>query len=152
MVQGTEFESNLGTWIADAKPTLGPAMQAGVESVKKLDRTRIGESVALREHYARRLNSALASGDLLCLPTAPTPAPLKSSNAYDRSSDYYWRTLSINSIAGVGRLPQVSMPLCQVDGLPIGLSLVAAHGHDLQLLEAAHRISKQLHEFSGQLQ
>ena len=134
VLQGTEFESNLGGWIADAKPTLGPAMTAGVESVKKLDRTRIGESVGLREHFARRLNAALAAGDMLCLPTAPTVAPLKGSNAYDRSNDYYWRTLSINAIAGIGRLPQVSMPLGQVDGAPVGLSLVAAHGRDLELL------------------
>ncbi len=152
VLQGTEFESNLGAWIADAEPTLGPAMQAGVESVKKLDRTRIGESVALREHFARQLNAALAAGDLLCLPTAPVVAPLKGSNSYDRSNDYYWRTLSINAIAGVGRLPQISMPLGQVDGAPVGLSLVAAHGRDLELLGAAMRVAKQLHGFPGQLQ
>jgi len=152
MLQGTEFESNLGGWIAHVKPTLGPAMTAGVESVKKLDRTRIGESVGLRENFARRLNIALASGDMLCLPTAPTVAPLRGSNAYDRSSDYYWRTLSINAIAGVARLPQVSMPLGQVDGVPVGLSLVAAHGRDRELLAAATRVAEQLHGFPGQLQ
>ncbi len=152
VLQGTEYESNLGGWMADAKPMLGPAMTAGVESVKKLDRTRIGESVGLREHLARRLNATLASGDMLCLPTAPTIAPLKGSNAYDRSNDYYWRTLSINAIAGIARLPQVSMPLGQVDGAPVGLSLVAGHGRDLELLDAAINVSKQLHRFPAQLQ
>jgi amidase len=152
VLQGTEFESNLGGWIADAKPTLGPAMTAGVESVKKIDRTRISESVGLREHFARQLNATLASGDMLCLATAPTIAPLKGSNAYDRSNDYYWRTLSINAIAGIGRLPQISMPLGQVDGAPVGLSLVAAHGHDLELLATAVLVSKQLHGFPEQLQ
>jgi amidase len=77
---------------------------------------------------------------------------LKGSNSYDRSSDYYWRTLSINAIAGVGRLPQVSMPLGQVDGAPVGLSLLAARGRDLELLAAARRIAKQLHGFPVQLQ
>jgi amidase len=91
----------------------------------------------LREHYYRRLNSALASGDLLCIPTAPTVAPLKGSKAYDRSSDYYWRALSLTSIAGVARLPQVSMPLARVNGAPIGLSFVAARDRDLDLLAAA---------------
>ena len=119
---------------------------------KKLDRTRIGESVGLREHYARRLDATLATGGLLCLPTVATPAPFKGSKAYDRSSDYYWRTLSINAIAGVGRLPQVSMPLGQVDGALVGLSLLAARGRDLELLAAATQVAKQLHEFPGQLQ
>ncbi len=152
VLQGTEFESCLGSWIADAKPAFGPALIAGLEFVKKLDRTRIGESVSLREHYAGRLNAELASGDLLCVPTAPTVAPLKDSKAYDRSSDYYWRTLAINAIAGVGRLPQVSMPLGEVDGVPVGLSLLAAHGRDLELLAVATRVSEQLHGFPGQLQ
>jgi amidase len=152
VLQGTEFESCLGSWIAEAKPPLGPAMLAGIEFVRKLDRTRIGESVGLREHYFQRLNAALAAGDFLCLSTAPTIAPLKGSKAYDRTSDYYWRTLSINAIAGVGRLPQVSMPLGQVDGVPIGLSLLAARGRDIELLAVAKRIAEQLHSFPVQLQ
>ncbi len=152
VLQGTEFESCLGGWIADAKSVFGPAMTAGVEFVKKLDRTRIGESVGLREHYARRLNATLASGDLLCLPTAPTVAPLKGSKAYERSSDYYWRTLSLNAIAGAARLPQVSMPLGQVDGVPVGLSLLAARGRDMELLATVKRVAAQLHGFPVQLQ
>jgi len=152
VLQGTEFESCLGGWIADTNPEFGPALTAGLESLKKLDRTRIGESVGLRELYYRRLNSALASGDLLCLPTAPTIAPLKGSKAYDRSSDYYWRTLSINAIAGTARLPQVSMPLAQVDGAPIGLSLIGARDRDLELLEVANHLGQQLHGFPPRLQ
>lgn len=137
VLQGTEFQSCLGGWIADSKPEFGPALTAGLEFLKKLDRTRIGESVGLRDHYHRRLNSALASGDLLCLPTAPTVAPLKGSKAYDRSNDYYWRTLSLTAIAGVARLPQISMPLAHVDGAPIGLSLVAARDRDMDLFANA---------------
>jgi amidase len=152
VLQGAEFESNLGGWIADAKPSLGPAMLAGVESVKKLDRTRISDSVGVREHYSRQLNATLASGDFLCLPSAPAIAPLKGSNAYDRSSDYYWRTLSINAIAGIGRLPQICMPLGQVEGVPVGLSLVAGRGRDLELLEAGRRVAKRLHGSPVQLQ
>jgi amidase len=152
VLQGTEFESCLGGWIAEAQPALGPAMLAGIAFVKKLDRTRIGESVRLREHYCRRLNAALSDGGLLCLPTCPTIAPLKGSKAYDRTCDYYSRTLSINAIAGVARLPQISMPLGQVDGAPVGLSLLAGHGRDLELLAAATRLAKQLHGFPVQLQ
>lgn len=110
-------------------------MAAGLEFVKKIDRTRVNESIGLRELYARQLNGALAGGDLLCLPTAPTVAPLKGSNSYDRSSDYYRLTLSLNAIAAVGRLPQVTMPVGQVDGVPIGLSFLMGRGNDLQLLK-----------------
>jgi amidase len=152
VLQGTEFLSCLGSWIAEAKPSFGPAVIAGLEFVKTLDRTHIGDSVGLREHYSRQLNAALAAGDLLCIHTVPTPAPLKGSQTYDRRSDYHSRTLAITAIAGVARLPQISMPLGQVDGAPVGLSLLAGQGRDMELLAAATRVAKQLHGFPGQLQ
>lgn len=152
MLQGTEYDSCLGSWIAATRPEVGPAMAAGIEFVKKLDRTRIGESVALREHYFNRLNTALAPGDLLCIPTAPTIAPLKGSTAYDRKCDYYQRTLSLTAVAGVARLPQVSMPLGHVDGAPVGLSLLAARGNDRPLLDTVCRVSEQLRGSDPQVQ
>lgn len=139
VLQATEFESCLGTWITDANPTLGPAMSAGLEFVKKIDRSRVGESIALREHYSRQLNKRLAGGDFLCIPTAPAVAPLKGSKAYDRNSDYYWRTLSLTAIAGAARLPQVTLPHAKVGGAPIGLSLLSGRGNDLAVLQMACR-------------
>jgi amidase len=141
VLQGTEMMSCLGGWIDAAEPTLGPAPRAGLEFVRKLDRSRIGESVARRERYCRRLNKALGPGDLLCIPTAPAVAPLKGSRAYDRTSTYYRHTLSMTAIAGVGRLPQISMPVAHVGGAPIGLSLLAAHGLDLELVKMAKQVA-----------
>lgn len=142
VLQGTEMMSCHGAWIAETQPTFGPAPSAGLVFVKKLDRSRLGESIQLREHYCRRLNMALAPGNLLCLPSAPTIAPLKGSKAYDRTSDYYQRTLSLNAIAGAARLPQISMPLGNVEGAPIGLSLLAARGEDKYLVEMAKRLAE----------
>jgi amidase len=136
-LQGGETLSSLSAWIADAKPELGPATQAGFEFIRKRNRTRIGEAIGRRERYFQRLRRSLGPRDLVCLPTAPAIAPLKGSHAYDRDSDYYRRTLSLTAIAGVGRLPQVSMPLAMVGTAPIGLSFIAAHGEDQFLLQMA---------------
>ena len=151
MLQGSEFQSSLGAWIADAKPAFGPALTAGLEFVRKIDRTRIGESVGLRERFYSGLNRALANGELLCLPTAPKLAPLKGSNAYDRTSDYYANTLSLTAISGVARLPQVTMPVAQVSGVPVGLSLLAQHGRDTELLATVAAL-QELHEIPPRLQ
>jgi amidase len=142
MLQGTEALSSLGGWVAEANPEFGPATQAGFEFIRGLDRTRIGEAVGRREHYFRLLRRALGPRDLVCIPTAPTIAPVKGSISYDRKGDYYRRALSLTAIAGVGRLPQISMPLAAVGGVPIGLSLIAAHGEDLFLLSAAREMEK----------
>ncbi len=152
VLQGTEFESCLGGWIAEARPSFGPALAAGLEFIKKLDRTRVDESIGLREHHFDQLRTALGSGDLLCLPTAPAIVPRKGSKAYERNSDYYRRTLSVNAIAGVGRLPQVSVPLGSVDGAPFGLSLLAAHRADVYVIDAAQRMAKWLRDFDTLLQ
>ena len=45
-----------------------------------------------------------------------------------------------NSMASLARLPQISLPLAQVDGVPIGLGLAAAHGNDELLLDLAVEI------------
>jgi amidase len=140
---GSEMTSCHGAWFAAANPEFGPSPTAGFATVNKLDRTRINEWVVLREHYFRRLNAPLANGDLLCLPSAPSVAPLCGSRAYDRSSDYYQRTSSLNAVAGVARLPQLSMPLGNVGGAPIGLSLAAAHGADQHLLRMAKAVAEQ---------
>lgn len=43
-------------------------------------------------------------------------------------------------ISGLGRLPQVSLPLASVNGLPLGISLVAARGNDEMLMAVAKNI------------
>lgn len=54
--------------------------------------------------------------------------------------DYYDRTMAITSFAGVARLPEITLPIAEVDGIPIGLSLAAGHYHDEFLLDACSRI------------
>jgi amidase len=142
LLQGAEALSSLGGWVAETNAEFGPVTQAGFAFIRSLDRSRAGEAVGRREQYFRLLRHALGPRDLICIPTAPTVAPLKGSAAYDRKGDYYRRALSLTAIAGVGRLPQVSMPLVTVDGVPIGLSLIGAHHEDLFLLQVAHEIER----------
>jgi amidase len=140
VLQGSETVSCLADWIATSGATFGPAPTEGLEYLKKIDRTRINEWVELRELFYRGLNATLRSGDLICLPTSPTIAPLKGSKAHDRSKDYYTRTLSLTAISGVGRIPQISLPVGNVGGAPIGLSLAAAHGNDRYLVHTSKRV------------
>ena len=110
----------------------------------QLDRRRIAEMIERRERYARGLRNLLGPCDLLCIPTAPAPAPPKGV-PQPRSSGgtgYYPRALSLTSIAGIGRLPQVSMPLADVGGKPVGLSLLAGQGQDAFLLDVVASVNE----------
>jgi amidase len=56
------------------------------------------------------------------------------------AGDYYPRALGLTAIAGLGRLPQVSLPLAECEGAPLGLSLLARHGNDPLLLSAVRQV------------
>jgi amidase len=137
VLQWAEIKSCLGAWIRDAKPAFGPAVAASFDLTNQLDRRRIAEAVERRERYCRRLHSFLGPHDLLCIPTTPTLAPHKGDVPLRTSSGsgYYPRTLALTSVAGIGRLPQVSLPMACSAGVPVGLSLLARHGQNGFLLE-----------------
>jgi amidase len=145
MIQWAEIESCLGTWIANARPEFGPEIAASFELMNHFDRRRVAEAVQRREQYFRSLHQFLGPDDLLCIPTTPALAPRKGdpTRRSPSGSGYYARTLSLTSIAGMGRLPQVSLPIADADGVPVGLSLVARHGQDSLLLEVAKSVDRE---------
>jgi amidase len=161
LIQWSEIENSLGPWIADTNPKFGPVTTKNFELIKGLDRRRVPPAIARREHYYRAMRAFLGPRDLLCIPTTPAPAPIKGSLGMDqRVGDYYRRALSLTSIAGLSRLPQVSMPLSTVQvgdeaGLPnssatpsktapVGLSLLASFGEDIFLLDVVCAIAAAL--------
>ena len=51
------------------------------------------------------------------------------------------RNSALTSIAGNTGRPQISLPLAEVDGLPVGLSLLGDYGADEQLIALAREIA-----------
>jgi amidase len=145
VLQWAEIESCLGAWIEATKPAFGPEAAQNFDLVKRLDRRRVRPAAQRREEYFRKLTAFLGPNDLLCMPTTPALAPLKGTIAprgRSAAGDYYPRTLSLTSVAGIGRLPQVSLPLAETSGgVPVGLSLLAANGRDAFLLSAITRVA-----------
>jgi amidase len=146
VLQWAEIESCLGAWVEETKPALGPEAAQNFDLVKSLDRRRVSPAAQRREEYCRRLKAFLEPNDLLCMPTTPALAPLKGTIAprgHAATGDYYPRTLSVTSVAGIGRLPQVSLPLAESSGgVPVGLSLLAANGRDAFLLSVVKRVAE----------
>ncbi|MGD9763326.1 MAG: amidase [Candidatus Binatia bacterium] len=143
-VQWREIQSSVGTWVAANTSAFGPVIAGSFEAVKNLDRRRAGDAVRSRAQRFRRLQRFLGPTDLLCIPTTPAFAPLKGSivRRDQDATKYYPRALSLTAIAGMGRLPQVSMPLGERNGVPVGLSLLAAHGRDDFLLSVVQRLAE----------
>jgi amidase len=87
----------------------------------------------MRREARARLTHLLEGGTILCLPTTPFPAPAKGQaiSALDSVRD---RIACLAAHGGLTGVPQVSIPGATVNGLPIGLSIIGAHGQDAMLV------------------
>jgi amidase len=129
-----------GAWITAHKPHFGPGVAERFEASSKVTDNAAAEADIFRRRVTEQMDSLLSGGDLLLLPTAPGIAPLKNTPQAELDQ-FRARVLSMTCIAGLARLPQVSLPVAEVEGCPVGLSLVARSGEDAMLLAAAKRVA-----------
>ena len=95
---------------------------------------------ARQEDIVDQINDVLGDNDVLCLPTSPRIAPLKNQHVDTIEVTYRHQAMGLLCISGLGGLPQISLPLTEFEGMPLGLSLIARHGNDEMLLELANSI------------
>lgn len=141
-LQCTEIWSSLGTWIDHHNPEFGPVSHNSFyEIAKTVDRKAIHQCIEKREEFANKINLFIEKDGSLCFPTTPSLAPLintEGTNVTARTKgNYYPRILAMGAISGFSRAPQITIPLKEVGGVPIGLSLVGARDCDLDLIDLA---------------
>lgn len=140
VIQAHEAWQSLGAWITEHKPALGPGVKERFAWASTVDRAALLAAASKREEIARRMDRLLAGNTVLVLPASPGIAPKIGAPAAE-IDDFRARALAILCIAGLARLPQVSLPMATLDGCPLGLSLVAARGNDTLLLELARKLA-----------
>jgi amidase len=140
-LQNTEVWNAIGSWIEAFHPEMGPRVRNGLEHVKHSDRSILNNALCLKERIFKKISQFTKVGDLFCFPTVPIIAPLKGElDVPEKAMDYYKRTMSITSFAGVACLPEISIPVAKVRNIPIGLSLAAGYRQDEFLLTAAKQL------------
>jgi amidase len=139
--QGEEAWAAHREWINGVKPTFGPMIKGRFEWAATVKPEDVARARARREEITRRMEKLLEKGAVLALPSAPGIALPRGSSA-SLVDGLRTRALPMLCIAGLARLPQVSLPLATVEGCPVGLSLIAARDNDTMLLAIAGRIMK----------
>jgi len=132
-LQGLEIWEEHGKWIDSVKPTFGPGIAERFQWASTLKKYDHSYQLKLKEEIKNRLSLLLGTEGVLLIPTAPAPAPLKGLTNKELE-DQRTKTMKLSCIAGIAGLPQITLPLAEVDGKPIGLSLIANHNQDLRLL------------------
>ena len=133
VLQGDEIRRRHGPWIDAHKPKFGPGIAERFQWTRTIDPAEVERARPQREDIVRRMNALLGSDAVLCLPTVPGIAPRIAAPAAELEL-FRARALALLCIAGLARLPQISLPLATMGGCPLGLSLIAASGRDLGLL------------------
>ena len=123
-------------WIARVNPTFGAQVAARFAAVAQTDPHEVAQMRPRLDAIRAQLDALLAGNTVLLMPTAPDIAPLLQLPPAETVA-VRERALALLCVAGLGGLPQLSMPLASRDGCPIGLSLVAGRGGDERLLSVA---------------
>jgi amidase len=139
IIQFAEIWDAHREWVTREKPNFGIAISKRFEAVAKVTPEEAARMKPQREAIAERLDKLLAGNAILILPTVPDIAPLLNC-PLDQTTAFRERAMGMLCISGIGRLPQVSLPLATLKACPLGLSIVAARGNDEMLLEVAKQI------------
>ena len=94
----------------------------------------------MRMEARARMAWLLPPGTILCLPTTPFPAPAKGL-PLSTLTPLRGRIQTLTSHGGLTGVPQVSVPGAQVNGLPVGLSIVGGRGSDAALVAVAKALA-----------
>lgn len=141
VIQAHEIWQVYGRFVEDKKPRFGPGVAERMQAAAKITTDEAGAArnvhAAAREH----LQKQIPPGTIAALPSAPCIAPKIDSSATDLDA-YRTRVMRLTCMAGLGGLPQISIPVGTVAGCPVGLSFIGWRGGDEALLDLAVALSR----------
>ena len=139
-LQSSQAWRSFAPWLDQANPRLAWTVARGLVHAAAITDAERARATLMREEARARLRTLLPSGTILCLPTTPFPAPRRGLpvSTLDAMRD---RISCLSSHGGLTGVPQVSIPGARVEGAPVGLSIVAGRGADLELLAVAKALA-----------
>mmetsp|Transcript_40382 Transcript_40382/g.114321 ORF Transcript_40382/g.114321 Transcript_40382/m.114321 type:complete len:462 (-) Transcript_40382:1655-3040(-) len=140
VIQASEAWANFGDWIDKKNPGFGPGIKERFEAASKVTAEEVEEAKRMRGRIMQHVDGILGRSCVLALPTCPGPAP-KLNTPADELELFRRRLLSLSALAPLCSLPQVTLPIAEVYGNPVGLSLIGPRGSDESLLELAKSLS-----------
>jgi amidase len=140
-VQLVEAWQTHGAWVTERRPSFGPGVAARFEAAAAASPAQAERARAVRADVRRCLAQLLGDDGVLVQPAASGPAPPIEIAAADKEG-LRSRTLTLTAPAGMAGAPVLSLPLAEVDGLPIGVALVGLPGDDDALVEMATSVTR----------
>jgi amidase len=143
ILQGREAWETARDWIDRVNPRFSFEVAERYRFASAISDADVEAAKATRQAVIKRMTAVLADGVVVCLPTTPTPAPPIGERLSTRNL-LRPRISTLTCIAGTTGTPQINLPLAEVDGLPVGLSLLGSRGSDEILLAFAREVAQHL--------
>ena len=141
-IQGREAWMVNGPLIERFCPPLGPGVAERFAWSKTVTDAQFAQATIYRDRFKKHLADLLSTNGVLVMPTVPDVAPLCVDGG-DAMESYRNRSIQMLCIAGLSGFPQISLPLSQRLGAPLGISLLGPAGSDMSLVKLAQRIAAQ---------
>ena len=126
--------------MTEAKPKLGPGVKERFAYAATITPDQVAAATVRRRDITSAVERMLGDDGVICLPTSPRVAPLCGTPVDQVEVEYRNQAMRLLCIAGLSGLPQISLPMAALDGLPLGLSLIGARNSDRALIALARRI------------
>lgn len=142
VVQGYEVWESYGGWVKKYNPTLPPGQKQRLEAASKISLQAYLDAKEEMNRIKKHIEKLLPTDCIMILPTAASVAPLKSDSLEEITANRLQSSslLCISPLAGV---PQVTLPLCTMEDVPLGISLIGTEGTDMTLVSFSTQVTRE---------
>ncbi len=141
ILQSREGWLSIKDWLDATNPAMSFEVSDRYVTARAVTDDQVAAAQVGRDSIVARMNEVYEDGEtVVCLPTTVGPAPPLGQAVSDRHT-LRLRNSALTSIAGNTGRPQLTLPLAEADGLPVGLSLLGDHGADEQLIALAAELA-----------
>jgi amidase len=138
-LMGYEAWKVYGPFIERFSPPLGASIAQRFSMSKEITSEQYVAAIEMRAGFKKHLAALLGTNGVMVIPTAADIAPLRSDSV-EVMDDFRNRSIKMLCLAGLSGFPQISLPLGQRLGAPLGLSLLGPAGSDMRLVQLARKI------------
>ena len=141
VIQAFEIWQAYGRFVEEKHPKFGPGVAERMKIASTVTAAQAKAARGVRAAARERIHALIEPGTIVALPTAPSIAPLIDTPA-DKLETHRLQVMRLTCTAGLGGLPQISIPVGTVSGCPAGLSFIGWAGGDEALLDLAVTLSR----------
>ena len=137
-IQPVEGWQSFAEWIDTHNPRLSYTVARNLFLASQTSQDDLSWARLIRRQAKARMKTLLQPGTILCLPTTPFCAPPTGLPVH-QTDELRMRISVLCCHGGLTGVPQVSIPGTTTghDNAPVGLSIVAGHNRDSELLAVA---------------